>query len=85
MEDLNADFLDVCRKEAEACVERGDMENARAIYDNILKISFPIVEEQIRKDPKIIFAIMAEAAQPGPPGEAAQVLLNYLDKKGLVP
>ena len=83
MEDLNADFLDVCRKEAEACVERGDMENARAIYDNILKISFPIVEKEVKENPELMELIAIEAMQEGPAGAAAKVLFAHLHKKGL--
>ena len=83
MEDLNADFLDVCRKEAEACVERGDMENAGALYDNILKISFPIVEKEVKENPELMELIAIEAMQEGPAGDAAKVLFAHLHKKGL--
>ena len=82
--DLNTDFLNELRLEAEKCAERGDKEDAKALYEQLLRLSFPVVEQEVRENPEIIVAIMAEACQEGPQGEAAQVLLNHLHKKGLV-
>jgi len=85
MQDFNANLLNVLREEAEAAIKRGDTESGKALYAQLLRLSYPVVEEEVRQNPEFIAAIMAEAAQPGPPGEAAQVLLSHLDKKGLVP
>jgi len=85
MQDFNQDELDVYRREAEECIKRGDVVNAKAIYQNIFRISYPIVEEEVRQNPEIVSAIMVEALQPGPAGEAAHVLLKHLQKKGLAP
>ena len=82
--DLNADLLNVLREEAEACIRRGDKEEGQALYKQLIRLSFPVVEQEVRENPEIIVAIMAEACQEGPAGEAAQVLLNHLHKKGLV-
>ena len=73
------------REEAESCLKRGEKEEAQALYKSLIRLSFPIVEEEVRENPEIVVAIMAEAQQPGPPGEAATVLLNHLRKKGLAP
>ena len=81
---LNADFLNALREEAEACIRRGEKEEAQALYKSLIRLSFPVVEQEVRENPEIIVAIMAEACQEGPAGEAAQVLLNHLHKKGLV-
>ena len=82
--DLNADFLNVLREEAENCIKRGEKEEAKALYEQLVRLSFPVGEQEVRENPEIVVAIMAEACQEGPHGEAAQVLLNHLHKKGLV-
>ena len=83
--DLNPNLLNVLREEAESCLKRGEKEEAQALYKSLIRISFPIVEEEVRQNPQIAIAILAESKQPGPPGEAATVLLNHLRKKGLAP
>ena len=82
--DLNADFLNELRLEAEKCVKRGDKEDAKALYEQLIRLSFPVVEQEVRENPEVIVAIMAEDCQEGPQGEAAQVVLSHLHKKGLV-
>ena len=82
--DLNAEFLNALREEAEACIKRGDKEEAQALYKSLIRLSFPVVEQEVKDNPEIVIAIMAEACPEGPAGEAAHVLLNHLHKKGLV-
>jgi len=84
-EDLNTNFLNVLREEAETALKAGDKETARALYKSLIRISFPVVEQEVRENPEIISDIKTEARLKGPRGEAAQVLLNHLNKKGLVP
>tara|TARA_R100000458_G_C8198889_1_gene190041 strand:+ start:214 stop:477 length:264 start_codon:yes stop_codon:yes gene_type:complete len=82
--ELNTNFLNVLREEAEVALKNGDKETAQALYKSLIRLSFPVVEAEVKQNPEIIVAIMAEACQEGTAGEAAQVLLDHLHKKGLV-
>ena len=82
--EFNANFLNALREEAESCLKRGEKEEAQALYKSLIRLSFPVVEAEVKENPEIIVDIKAEACQEGPAGEAAQVLLDHLHKKGLV-
>ena len=86
MEEVNFDLLEAMRAEVDVCLARDDEESketAASLMKSILEISFPIVEAEVRESPELLPLIRIQSLEPDSSGDAAKVLLKYLERKGI--
>jgi len=62
--------------------KRGDLENANALKENIKRIGYSIVEEEIKKNPELLELLYLEALNQSEKQEMHKDLLKYLKDKG---
>ena len=81
---MNTKLLNVMREEAEACLLRGDTENADALFKQCIDMALPYIEDQVKESPDYKYILMMEAEADTPMGETARMILTYLISKGLI-
>jgi len=82
---MNIKLLQAKRDEAEACLLRGDTEDAEALFKQCIDMALPFIEKQLEESPEFKYILMMEAEAPTPMGDTSRMLLKYLITKGLIP
>ena len=62
--------------------KQGDLETANALKENIKRIGYSIVEEEIKKNPELLELLYLEALNQSEKQEMHKDLLKYLKDKG---
>jgi len=62
--------------------KRGDLETANALKENIKRIGYSIVEEEIKKNPELLELLYLEALNQSEKQQLHKDLLEYLKDKG---
>lgn len=62
--------------------KQGDIENANAIKENIKRLGYSIVEEEIKKNPELLELLYLESLRHSEKQQLHKDLLEYLKDKG---
>jgi len=81
----NVDLLEVMRKEANLCYERGDKEDGDALVKSIFDQIFPGLVEEAKRNPVIIYTLITHANTEKDQTKADHFrsILKYLKDNGV--
>ena len=75
-------LLHISADQAVIAEKQGDIENANAIKENIKRLGYAIVEEEIKQNPELLELLYLEAMTHSEKQEMQRDLLKYLEDKG---
>ena len=75
-------LLHISADQAVLAEKQGDIENANAIKENIKRLGYSIVEEEIKQNPELLDLLYLEAMQHSEQQEMHKDQLKYLEEKG---
>ena len=75
-------LLHISADQAVIAEKQGDIENANAIKENIKRLGYAIVEDEIKKNPELLELLYLEAMTHSEKQEMQRDLLKYLEDKG---
>ena len=75
-------LLHISADQAGFAEKQGDIENANAIKENIKRLGYSIVEEEIKKNPELLELLYLESLRHSEKQQLHKDLLDYLKDKG---
>ena len=75
-------LLHISADQAVLAEKQGDIENANAIKENIKRLGYSIVEEEIKKNPELLELLYLESLRHSEQQQLHKDLLEYLKDKG---